>query len=239
MNHFQKYAAPLVIAIGLIGHSGEALAVHFEIVDVVNLSGNGFTSTVFHTSSGCGGTCGSILETAVEGSGGGSGIGEYNPNTGGIFFSFDLASGNRVSASGNVLFPGNIDNVLLGTIRYKFDNVLTKDGDTLFGGQKTFDINYLDHLYGSVPNSFDSANLFMALWGSSADPLTDSDGDNTGFFELGGLGSDLRFDLRPGGGGPGHTTVIPLPAALPLYGTGIAVMGFIGWRRKRKTAVST
>jgi len=28
--------------------------------------------------------------------------------------------------------------------------------------------------------------------------------------------------------------VIPLPAALPLYGTGLAIMGFIGWRRKRK-----
>ena len=29
-------------------------------------------------------------------------------------------------------------------------------------------------------------------------------------------------------------TVIPLPAALPLYGTGLAVMGFLGWRRKRQ-----
>jgi len=30
------------------------------------------------------------------------------------------------------------------------------------------------------------------------------------------------------------TSVIPLPAALPLYGTGLAVMGFLGWRRKRQ-----
>jgi len=29
-------------------------------------------------------------------------------------------------------------------------------------------------------------------------------------------------------------SVVPLPAALPLYGAGLAVMGFIGWRRKRK-----
>lgn len=28
--------------------------------------------------------------------------------------------------------------------------------------------------------------------------------------------------------------VIPLPAALPLYGTGLALMGFMGWRRKRQ-----
>lgn len=29
-------------------------------------------------------------------------------------------------------------------------------------------------------------------------------------------------------------SAVPLPAALPLYGTGLAVMGFIGWRRKRQ-----
>jgi hypothetical protein len=30
--------------------------------------------------------------------------------------------------------------------------------------------------------------------------------------------------------------VVPLPAALPLYGTGLALMGFIGWRRKQRKA---
>lgn len=31
-------------------------------------------------------------------------------------------------------------------------------------------------------------------------------------------------------------SVVPLPAALPLYGTGLAVMGLIGWRKRRKAA---
>lgn len=31
---------------------------------------------------------------------------------------------------------------------------------------------------------------------------------------------------------------VPLPAALPLYGIGLAVMGFIGWRRRRKAAAA-
>jgi len=31
---------------------------------------------------------------------------------------------------------------------------------------------------------------------------------------------------------------VPLPAALPLFGTGLALMGFIGWRRKRKLAAT-
>ncbi len=33
-------------------------------------------------------------------------------------------------------------------------------------------------------------------------------------------------------------SVVPLPATLPLFGTGLAVMGFIGWRRKRKMATA-
>jgi len=32
-----------------------------------------------------------------------------------------------------------------------------------------------------------------------------------------------------------NLSAVPLPAALPLYGAGIAVMGFIGLRSKRKT----
>ena len=31
-------------------------------------------------------------------------------------------------------------------------------------------------------------------------------------------------------------SAVPLPAALPLYGAGLAVMGFAGWRKKRKAA---
>ncbi len=32
---------------------------------------------------------------------------------------------------------------------------------------------------------------------------------------------------------------VPVPAALPLFGTGLAIMGIIGWRRKRKVAPAT
>ncbi|MBE7636390.1 hypothetical protein GUA87_06000 [Sneathiella sp. P13V-1] len=33
-------------------------------------------------------------------------------------------------------------------------------------------------------------------------------------------------------------TAVPLPAALPLYGAGMALLGFIGWRRKQKAAAA-
>jgi hypothetical protein len=29
--------------------------------------------------------------------------------------------------------------------------------------------------------------------------------------------------------------VVPLPAALPLFATGLGALGLLGWRRKRKT----
>lgn len=29
---------------------------------------------------------------------------------------------------------------------------------------------------------------------------------------------------------------VPVPAALPLFGTGLAVLGLVGWRRKRKAS---
>lgn len=31
-------------------------------------------------------------------------------------------------------------------------------------------------------------------------------------------------------------SVVPVPAALPLFGTGLALMGYLGWRKKRKTS---
>jgi hypothetical protein len=35
-----------------------------------------------------------------------------------------------------------------------------------------------------------------------------------------------------------NVSEVPLPAALPLFAAGLSVMGFMGWRRKRKAAVT-
>ncbi|MBL4907323.1 MAG: hypothetical protein JKX94_07725 [Sneathiella sp.] len=34
-------------------------------------------------------------------------------------------------------------------------------------------------------------------------------------------------------------SAVPLPAALPLYGAGIAVLGFVGWLREKKLAAAS
>ncbi|MFT6558931.1 hypothetical protein [Sneathiella sp.] len=46
------------------------------------------------------------------------------------------------------------------------------------------------------------------------------------------VGYVMTFDVT---GSPPLSTV-PLPAALPLYGAGLGLMAFVGWRRKRKSA---
>jgi len=33
-----------------------------------------------------------------------------------------------------------------------------------------------------------------------------------------------------------QVSVVPLPAALPLYGAGMAIIGFIGWRKRKNSA---
>lgn len=43
-------------------------------------------------------------------------------------------------------------------------------------------------------------------------------------------------DLPPGFGGP--TPTVPLPATLPLFATGLGALGLMGWRSKKKAALS-
>jgi hypothetical protein len=44
-------------------------------------------------------------------------------------------------------------------------------------------------------------------------------------------------DVDLQGGGPLNVSAVPLPAAFPLYGAGVAIMGFLGWNRKRKQSL--
>lgn len=80
-----------------------------------------------------------------------------------------------------------------------------------------------------------SLSAFDGFWGITSDLLISSiafghiDGGTTkdGFFGIDNLtiGQHL-FDEPP-------LSAVPLPAALPLYGAGMALMGFIGWRKRR------
>lgn len=54
-----------------------------------------------------------------------------------------------------------------------------------------------------------------------------ADTNSADFFRV----ASLTFDTAA-------VSAVPVPAALPLFGTGLAVMGFVGWRRKQKTSVA-
>jgi hypothetical protein len=64
--------------------------------------------------------------------------------------------------------------------------------------------------------------------------LTSTDGfDQTKHFQISGLCVAGPAGCRDIGGGGQET---PLPAALPLFASGTGLLGFLGWRRKRKMA---
>jgi len=57
------------------------------------------------------------------------------------------------------------------------------------------------------------------------------------------LSTTLSFDEVIGGNNGGvlldaiEVTSTPIPAALPLFATGLGVLGLLAWRRKRKADV--
>ena len=55
-----------------------------------------------------------------------------------------------------------------------------------------------------------------------------------------GMFDEVRFTSGTNAFEYSNMTVsaVPLPAALPLYGAGLAVMGFVGWRKRRKSAAA-
>jgi len=47
---------------------------------------------------------------------------------------------------------------------------------------------------------------------------------------------NIHTAANPGGEIRGQLAAVPLPAALPLFATGLGALGLLGWRRKRKAA---
>ena len=60
-------------------------------------------------------------------------------------------------------------------------------------------------------------------------------GSPSGAYLLNGSGMEVATDVSPTFTPVGAT---PLPAALPLFATGLGALGLFGWRRKRKNAAT-
>jgi CHRD domain len=49
---------------------------------------------------------------------------------------------------------------------------------------------------------------------------------------------NIHTTTSPGGEIRGQLSAVPLPAALPLFATGLGALGLLGWRRKRKNVAA-
>jgi len=184
-----------------------------------------------------------------------TGVASLVGNLGGLGFNALVinASGQAFSATNNGgdLFQVNLSTGAassLGTIGNGFDS---SSGDLEFANGTLFGVdgnNGTDRLYsittGPVTGTDIGSTGLSQLFG-----LAFAEGVMFGFSGqssdllsvnlITGLASSLGAisGFTGGNGVFGASTVVsvvPLPAALPLYGTGLALMGFVGWRRRRK-----
>lgn len=110
----------------------------------------------------------------------------------------------------------------------------------------TSSMNSISFLWGSVDsyntiNFYSGAVLVDTLEGQEV--INDNAPEGTGWINISILAAsfdsmefvstDNAFEYSNL-----EVTTVPLPAALPLYGAGIAVLGFIGWRKRRQRSAA-
>lgn len=151
------------------------------------------------------------------------------------FFSFDGVSTARLVVdtlletaiiSGTVIENSKKnDNVAIWDLFYEFSDITILGPDGSFSAEegsgfldKQGSSKSIDHLK-SKQNHDDIAMLF------TNELFRDFDGWNGRGWLKGDDTNDFLFTA----------SVVPIPAALPLFGTGLAILGFFGWRRKHKT----
>jgi hypothetical protein len=93
---------------------------------------------------------------------------------------------------------------------------------------KSIGIGILDSFQFNVTGYHLELNVAMPLSLTSPNSIFTNFGTS---FEENTLEDAFRF-VASGSLAP----VVPLPAALPLFATGLGVLGLLGWRRKKKTA---
>ncbi len=104
---------------------------------------------------------------------------------------------------------------------------------------ETFQINFGAHA-GSSPNYTELDSAFQSnVFTLGSMPISFSgnfvpyQGSSETYFNNGEM---YDFYISQIEAAPVNTT--PLPAALPLFATGLAALGLLGWRRKRKNALA-
>lgn len=125
------------------------------------------------------------------------------------FSASQFAAGNDAVGNNSA---ANVENVLEGTDWFGQDLVLVGQDDAI-GGANPYSSDIDANLYffhfggGYMAFFFDSVQSGISIRGAAK-----------------GLSNLRAFNV----------SVVPLPAAFPLYGAGIVLLGFMGWRKNRQ-----
>jgi hypothetical protein len=167
--------------------------------------------------------------------------GDFGPPAFTATVSLDVVGGQALSGTGTIAFGANIFNLTLITLA-------TDGGNGNYGGQTGFRDNHGTDIFGGDTTApIDGNGLIFAI---SNNPLRGQDAlfaawDNGGgtfaFLISGALTDvfDVWYKTSVGTGialEGGNLSETPLPAALPLFATGLGALGLLARRRKRKAA---
>jgi len=170
--------------------------------------------------------------------------GDFGPPAFTASVSLDVVGGQALSGTGTITFGADTFALTLITLT-------TDGGNGNYGGQTGFRDNHGTDIFGgntTIP--IDTNGLIFAI---SNNPLRGQDAlfaawDNGGgafaFLISGTLTDvfDVYYKISVGSGDIALTdsenSQTPLPAALPLFATGLGALGLLGWRRKKKAATA-
>ena len=170
--------------------------------------------------------------------------GDFGPPAFTASVSLDVVGGQALSGTGTITFGASTFDLTLITLT-------TDGGKGNYGGQTGFrDNRGTDIFNGDTTVPIDTNGLIFAisdnpLWGQDAlFAAWDNGGGNLGFLISGTLTGVFNeyYKIAVGSGEIALTgsenSQTPLPAALPLFATGLGTLGLLGWRRKRKAAAA-
>ncbi len=152
----------------------------------------------------------------------------------------NFSGGNAVFTSGSMLTNSvlAINSIVLGNLSFSlFLHAPGSLANTLAIDPQIFSLNieldsHANGGFAQIPHTLLDGPTSAFMDGSDTAGITlismlDSDGNVMPFFTFSSEGG-LLFDS------PSQAT--PLPAALPLFATGLGALGVLGWRRKKKAA---
>ena len=210
---FKLFSKAALAGIAIMAASTVSAAT-YTIDNVVNGSVPGFTYSLFHKATGCGGMCGSTIANVTGDAADVSGT--WDSVSGAIDIAFQVirtvAGGGvatvDVTGSGNVL--GSAGGTGIVTFEFWEEGLAGATAATIDGLNSAM-ITFADTSHSGPANSFDGSSLW--LWGgNSADTSTSTK-----------IGTDLSISLSP----------VPVPAAGLLL---LGALGGLGLARRRRKA---